>query len=80
MVEYEKEKDAGDSEEPQFPSRFLSFSQCEQEMISFFLDYPPRSVRWKYTVSSDDNTTANLFIVFIFVSKLENFHDIIFLR
>ncbi|EFN61500.1 hypothetical protein EAG_11736 [Camponotus floridanus] len=35
MVEYEKEKDAGDSEKPQLPSRFLSFSHCEQEKKMF---------------------------------------------
>lgn len=45
IVEYEKEKDAEDSEKPQLPTRFLSFSQCEQEVISFFLGYSPRSVR-----------------------------------
>lgn len=42
--------------------------------------FPRLSVRWKYTVSSDDNATANLFVVFALVGKLENFHDIVFLR
>lgn len=60
MVEYEKEKDAEDLEKPQLPYRFLSFSQREQEVISFFLAIC--NAKAHCFEPCDDNIAANLFV------------------